>query len=260
VTERDRLVGTKPSYQHHLSLHKSGKVSSLEVTRHRANVIKTRTVFHYSVKNSAPRPESYSEDYETANGADLTTAYTDEQKAELYAELASGAETGWDYSSRWAKNPYLGNLTDQTPILRTLNVRNTTAVDLNAILYKAHIDLATLYTMSSQSLAKRVLRRADSDQASYHLNAAATLKTAILDLFWDPNRLAFYDFNTTSNARNEQLTAAHWYPLWAGIIPDQVKNNATAAFGAYSSLNLVMRKFNGTIPATFVSTGLQWGE
>lgn len=218
----------------------------------------TRTVYHYSVKNTAPRPESYLEDYEAANGADLTTAYTEEEKGALYAELASGAETGWDYSSRWAKNPHLGNMTNQTPILRTLNVRNTTAVDLNAILYKAHIDLATLYTMSSQSMAKRVIRRSDSDRASFHRGAAATLKGAILDLFWDPNRLAFYDFNTTSSARNEQLTAAHWYPLWAGIIPDEVKSNATAAFGAYSSLNLVMRKFNGTIPATFITTGLQW--
>jgi len=216
-------------------------------------------VYHYSVTNSAPRPESYSEDYETVNGADVSPPYNDTQKAALYAELASGAETGWDYSSRWAMNPHVGNLTDQNPILRTLNVRNTTAVDLNSILYKAHIDLATLYDMSAGSLAKRVLRRAPSDSASHHRAVASTLHTAIMDLFWDSGRLAFYDFNRTSNARNQQLTAAHWYPLWAGIIPDVVKTNVTAAFSTYSSLNLVMRKFNGTIPATFLTTGLQWG-
>jgi len=218
----------------------------------------TRTVYHYSVTNSAPRPESYSEDYETANGADISPAYTDDQKAALYAELASGAETGWDYSSRWAKNPHTGNATDQNPILRTLNVHNTTAVDLNSILYKAHIDLATLYDHSANSFAKRVLRRADADNASHHRSVAATLRTAIMDLMWDGDRLAFYDFNRTGNARNTQLTAAHWYPLWAGIIPDVVKTNATAAFATYSSLNMVMRKFNGTIPATYVTTGLQW--
>lgn len=173
--------------------------------------------------------------------------------------MASGAETGWDYSSRWTRNPYAGNATDQNPVLRTLNVRNTTAVDLNSILYKAHIDLATLYDMSAGSLAKRVLRRAPSDSAAHHRSVAATLRTAILDLFWDADRLAFYDFNRTSNARNQHLTAAHWYPLWAGIIPDIVKTNATAAFGTYSSLNLVMRKYNGTLPATYITTGLQWG-
>ncbi|KIM20124.1 glycoside hydrolase family 37 protein [Serendipita vermifera MAFF 305830] len=218
----------------------------------------TRVVYHYNVNNTAPRPESYAEDYEAANGADLSTPYTDAEKGALYAELASGAESGWDYSSRWAKNPHLGDATNQTPLLRTLNVRNTTAVDLNAILYKAHIDLAKLYTFSAKSLARRVLKRADEEKASYHRDQAAMLKTAILDLFWDKDRLGFYDFNTTSNARNEQLTAAHWYPLWAGIIPNEVKSNATAAFGAFSSLNLVMRKYNGTIPATFITTGLQW--
>ena len=92
----------------------------------------------YAVVNSAPRPESYIEDYEVANGADLTTPYTDQQKADLYAEPATGGETGWDFSSRWEKVPFPpgGNLTNTTPGLRTLNIRSTIPVDLNAILCK----------------------------------------------------------------------------------------------------------------------------
>src|ERR1700735_2803079 len=46
---------------------------------------------------------------------------------------------GSDYFSRGARfatNPYLGNSTDQTPLLRTLNVRGTIPVDLNSILCK----------------------------------------------------------------------------------------------------------------------------
>ena len=99
---------------------------------------KTFTMTRYAVGNTAPRPESYIEDYETANGADLATPYTDQQKADLYAELASGAETGWDYSSRWEKNPFPAgeNLTNNNPGLRTLNVRSTIPVDLNSILCK----------------------------------------------------------------------------------------------------------------------------
>src|SRR5258708_15918860 len=87
----------------------------------------TFTMTRYAVGNSAPRPESYIEDYEAANGADLAAPYTEQQKEDLYAELASGAETGWDYSSRWEKNPFPagGNLTNNTPGLRTLNVSST---------------------------------------------------------------------------------------------------------------------------------------
>ena len=90
----------------------------------------------YAVDNSAPRPESYFEDYQASNGADLVTPYTDQQKADLYAELASAAESGWDFSSRWETNPFPvgGNLTNNIPGLRTLKVRSTIPVDLNAIL------------------------------------------------------------------------------------------------------------------------------
>lgn len=99
---------------------------------------KTYQVSHYAVNNTAPRPESYLEDYETVNGSDLPTNYTDAEKAELYSELASGAETGWDYSSRWTKEPFatIGNTTNQEPLLRGLNVKGLVPVDLNSILCK----------------------------------------------------------------------------------------------------------------------------
>ena len=50
----------------------------------------TYDMSHYAVVNSAPRPESYLDDYQTATGVDLT----EQQRSDLYAELASGAETG----------------------------------------------------------------------------------------------------------------------------------------------------------------------
>ncbi len=42
-----------------------------------------------------PRPESYIEDVHLADGLDPIA------QQDLFRELASGAETGWDYSSRW---------------------------------------------------------------------------------------------------------------------------------------------------------------
>jgi alpha,alpha-trehalase len=67
-------------------------------------------------------------DYTTANGPDVVPPLTETQKAALYAELASGAETGWDYTMRWFR---AGNLSAG---LLALNVRNTIAVDLNSLL------------------------------------------------------------------------------------------------------------------------------
>lgn len=50
----------------------------------------TYNMSHYAVVNSAPRPESYLVDYQTATGVNLT----EQQRSDLYAELATGAESG----------------------------------------------------------------------------------------------------------------------------------------------------------------------
>jgi alpha,alpha-trehalase len=138
--------------------------------------------------------------------------------------------------------------------LRRLRLSNSLSTD------RSRLDLADLYDLSAGNLAKRVRRHAPSDRAVHHRDVAATLKAGILDLFWDEERLAFYDFNMTANERNAQLTAAHWYPLWANLIPDEIRSSNDKAFGAFASLNFASRRYNGTYPATFVETGLQWGK
>ena len=80
----------------------------------------------------------------------------------------------------------------------------------------------------------------------------------MLDLLWDEQKLAFYDFNLVTNARNQMLTAATFYPFWVGILPDEVLASEQAAYGAFSSIHLVLNRYNGTYPATFVDTHLQW--
>ena len=57
---------------------------------------KTHRMVRYNCENDGPRPESYFEDYELAQ---MHTS-NDIDKNTLYWELKTGAETGWDYSSR----------------------------------------------------------------------------------------------------------------------------------------------------------------
>ena len=118
------------------------------------------------------------------------------------------------------------------------------------MIVSAHEFLAQLYSLSSSTDAQTL--------SATHTTASQNLRSAILDLFWDSEKLAFYDFNLTSNARNSFFSAAHFYPMWNGIFPDELLSNETAAFGAFSSINLVMNKYNGTFPTTFLETGQQW--
>lgn len=95
--------------------------------------------------------------------------------------------------------------------------------------------------------------------AASHTSTASSLRAGILDLFFDSSKLAFYDYNLKSSARNTIFTAASYYPLWSGIIPDTLLSSKDKAFGFFASLNLVMNRFNGTVPTTFISTtGQQW--
>lgn len=68
-------------------------------------------------------------DYQTANDPTVSPALNDSQKADLYSELASGAETGWDYTMRWLA----GTPGNGTGSLLSLNVRNIIGPDLNSI-------------------------------------------------------------------------------------------------------------------------------
>jgi alpha,alpha-trehalase len=110
----------------------------------------THKLARYAVNNTAPRPESYFAgtgyfrfniiifqlfrrvlnrylaDYDTANNEKVQPALNLTQRSDLYAELASGAESGWDYTTRWLDNG--------SGDLKTLHLRSLIAVDLNSIL------------------------------------------------------------------------------------------------------------------------------
>ncbi|RXK36960.1 alpha,alpha-trehalase [Tremella mesenterica] len=227
-----------------------------------------RTVYHYSVTNTAPRPEGYQEDYETVMGT--TPTLNDTGKADLYSELASGAESGWDYSARWCKQPVI-NISNNNPALRTLNVRAIVPVDLNSLLAGDHALLANLYevyanstnfinsTDSGNSTGSANSTDSSNSTTAYHRQMASNLSDAILDLHWDPAKSWFYDFNLTSNNRSELYTPAGTIPLWQNITPSEVVGNDTAALSVVSGARYLLGKYPG-IPsvATLLYTGLNW--
>jgi alpha,alpha-trehalase len=54
------------------------------------------------------------------------------------------------------------------------------------------------------------------------------------------------------------FSVATFYPLWSGIIPDEILSSGTNAFQAFSSVNMVLNRYNGSFVTTFLDTGLQW--
>jgi len=96
----------------------------------------------YAVSASGPRPESWREDVASAKGCEGAT------KRALYGELAAGAESGWDYSSRWAVHP-----TDSSQFrLNRIRTSEVVPVELNAILYANEVTLARMHSLLADDL------------------------------------------------------------------------------------------------------------
>lgn len=81
------------------NIHLMEKEFEYWMTNHTRTIIKdgiNYTLTSYGDKSKGPRPESYSEDVESA-----AIFKEDIKKEAFYSELKAAAESGWDFSSRW---------------------------------------------------------------------------------------------------------------------------------------------------------------
>jgi alpha,alpha-trehalase len=234
----------------------------------------------YHVQNNQPRPESYREDYITANNHSYyatsgiiypeTSPLNETEQEDLYANLATGAESGWDYGTRWLARPNDAARDVYFP-LRSLNVRNMVPVDLNSILYQAETNIGYFLNQTD-----------NSTEAATWATLAAQRSEAMYALMWNSTLWSYFDYNLTSNSQNryvptdddtnitETATApagyqvlfdvAQLYPFWTGAAPDQLKDNPLAVKMAYSRVSDMLDRKAGGIPATNFQTGQQWDQ
>ena len=91
---------------------------------------------YYTSETTLPRPESYTEDQATADAAAIQ--YKDQptySKTTTYTNLSGGAESGWDFSSRW--------LADATN-LYSIDTPSVTPVCLNSIMLRFELNMKFL--------------------------------------------------------------------------------------------------------------------
>jgi len=241
---------------------------------------KKYTLNRYHVENNQPRPESYREDYITANNGSyyaasgiiypVNTPLNESEKAVLYSNLASGAESGWDYGTRFLKVPSDAARDVYFP-LRSLNVREIVPVDLNSILYLNEVVIAEyLQKAGNASEAKRFAAAAEERSAAMH------------SLMWNSTHWSYFDYNLTDNTQNlfvpadedttpyDQIAApagqqvlfhiAQLYPFWTGAAPASLKDNPLAVQQAYARVARMLDTKGGAIPATNYRTGQQWDQ
>ncbi|KAL2885391.1 Trehalase [Ceratocystis lukuohia] len=234
----------------------------------------------YNVKNTQPRPESYYEDYVTANNAsyysESGTVYPgtplDYQKiADLYSNLASGAESGWDYSSRWLANPS-DAIEDKYFPLRSLNTGNIIPVDLNSIMYGIESTMADFMLKIRNDTGFRTWHQRSVDRSR-----------GMHKLLWNEDIYSYFDYNMTSNSQVVYVpvntdgsdkyedgvngapkgmkvlrSVSSYYPFWMDAAPTNIRWNSHAVKKAFLPVMYQYGTSSGGIPATNVHSGQQW--
>jgi alpha,alpha-trehalase len=171
-----------------------------------------------------PREESYGRDVETAAGSGRPPA-------EVYRNLRAGAESGWDYSSRW--------LADGRT-LATIRTVDMVPPDLNSLLYHLELTLAKAYRIGKQAQkAAEFQRRADAR------------RTAMRRHLWNDQQGVFADYLWKEDTKTDHVTAATLYPLFFGIADRRQASQVATRVRAE------LLQPNG-LATTTVRTGEQW--
>uniref|UniRef100_A0A3B3SUQ1 Trehalase n=3 Tax=Paramormyrops kingsleyae TaxID=1676925 RepID=A0A3B3SUQ1_9TELE len=185
----------------------------------------------YAVPVGQPRPESYSDD------ADLAKGLSADAQQQLYMELNSGAESGWDFSSRW----YLAGPGQAS--LRDIGTSRIIPVDLNSVLCRVEGLLANFHRAVG-----------DGASAGKYDKARERRLGAMETLLWDPQRGCWFDYELPSGTRRPAFYPSGLAPLWARCYsrPDM----AEAALRYLEESGALL--FPNGVPTSLVDSGQQW--
>lgn len=205
----------------------------------RSVLVRTSSAVHrlsrYFASQAVPRPESWREDVATCAGLAPAAA------AALHVELASAAESGWDFSSRWLEGASL----------RTLRTTRTVPADLNAFL----LALARHIAAFARALGQARI----AEEFDVHAEAQAM---AIKTVLWNETAAQWRDFvldpapgaGEHTGRPSTALVASNWVPLWCGAVaPDSPE--AARCVASLAASGLIQP---GGLATSDVDSGEQW--
>lgn len=196
------------------------------------------TLARYNVEYDGPRPESYREDLNTAgnlSGNDLE---------EFYINMKSGAESGWDFSTRWFINDEGTNVGD----IGNVKIRNIVPVDLNAFI-----------CMNVQLLSKLFSLVGDEAKSQIYRDKFLAWKEAIQMVLWNEEDGVWLDYDMLNNLQRHYFYPSNIAPLWAGCWDEASPQNSLVVDRVLNYLDQSQAlQFVGGIPTSMQNSGQQW--
>ncbi|MFA6118210.1 MAG: trehalase family glycosidase [Sphingomonas sp.] len=169
-----------------------------------------------------PRDESYREDV-------LIAGASGRPLGEVYREIRAGAESGWDFSSRW-----LGDGT-----LASIRTTSILPIDLNSLIYGLE-----------RAIAAMAADLGEQTDARHYGDLAGGRGAAINRHLWSAEGGHCADHDLATHQPRRELTAAALYPLFVGLASDdRAAATANAAAGLLAA---------GGLRTTCTTTAEQW--
>lgn len=180
-----------------------------------------------------PRPESYYEDFHTAQ------AIPENARPALYQDIASAAESGWDFSTRWFNRTRSGQGS-----LSGTRTRQIVPTDLNSVLYLNEILLEKFFRMAGNT--------AKADQYKGFSEARLAAIEAVL---CDNKTGLWLDYDRQLKKKRHYFYAASIVPLWAGV---HRGNPAKESLVIRALKRLKLLDYPGGFPTSLSTSGQQW--
>lgn len=195
--------------------------------RHVVKLADGSVLNRYWDASATPRQESWLQDVSTAEQV------PQRPKQEVWRDLRAGAESGWDFSSRWL---------DDGQNLTTIRTTSIVPVDLNSLIYHLERTIAKgCETIQNTSCIQAYGRRAELRQR------------AIEKHLWNADGGFYVDYDWQRKQQRQSLTAATLFPLYTGLASVEHANRTADAVR-----DGLLRP--GGIATTQVSNGQQWDE
>nr|QFR37592.1 trehalase 1A [Odontopera bidentata] len=195
------------------------------------------TLLRYYAPSSGPRPESYFEDYNTAQNLDPHQDHT-----EFYIDMKSAAESGWDFSTRW----FISKDGDNSGNLTNIHTRYIVPTDLNAIFANALENTATFYALLG-----------DLRKATHWGYLAKQWRATIEEVLWHQEDGIWYDYDILNEKHRNYFFPSNLAPLWMlAVEKDKIIKHAPRV------LNYLKHSqgldYPGGIPVSLSRSNEQW--
>ena len=175
----------------------------------------------YYDEGTTPRQESYREDYTQVQELDGGIA--------MYKDLRAGAESGWDFCSRWFADRMSIEEIETTDIL---------PIDLNALLYGLE-DVLTLCFKEDHAYVAALKTSMENRKAF------------LQEYCWNSKEGVFEDYNWVDQKQTAVKSLAMAYPLFFKMVPQEQADKVAL----YLEANFLQP---GGVVSTLHHTGQQW--